>query len=82
MKTATVREIRQNFPRILAWVQEGEEVTITSRRKVVARLSPPRPEKRKRKVEVPDFEAIQERILGPNREPFPDFVAMDREGRF
>jgi antitoxin (DNA-binding transcriptional repressor) of toxin-antitoxin stability system len=40
MKTATVREIRNEFPRIEAWVHEGESVNITKRGKVIATLVP------------------------------------------
>jgi antitoxin (DNA-binding transcriptional repressor) of toxin-antitoxin stability system len=40
MKTATVRELRNEFPRIEAWVHEGESVNISKRGKVVARLIP------------------------------------------
>lgn len=43
MKTASVRELRQDFPRIMAWIEEGEQVAVTMRRKVVARLVPETP---------------------------------------
>ena len=46
MKTASVRDIRLSFGRILKAVQDGETVAITSRRKVVATLCPPPAEKR------------------------------------
>ena len=42
MKTASVRDIRQNFPAVMRWIEEGENVAITMRRKVVARLIPER----------------------------------------
>ncbi len=41
MKTASVREIRNKFPSVLRLVQHGETIAITSRRKIVATLSPP-----------------------------------------
>ena len=41
MKTASVRQIRNAFPSILRLVQNGETVAITSRRKIVATLTPP-----------------------------------------
>jgi antitoxin (DNA-binding transcriptional repressor) of toxin-antitoxin stability system len=41
MKTATVRQIRNAFPAVLRLIRNGESVSITSRRKVVATLSPP-----------------------------------------
>lgn len=40
MKTATVRELRNEFPRIEAWVHEGESVHISKRGKVIATLVP------------------------------------------
>ena len=49
MKTATVRQLRTTFPRIESWLSEGEIVTITKHKKIVAELSPPRVKKK------PDF---------------------------
>jgi hypothetical protein len=40
MKTATVRDLRNHFSRLLAWIAAGEETTLTQRGKPVARLSP------------------------------------------
>ncbi len=45
MKTATVRDLRQHFPKIERWLEEGESITITKRDKPVALLSRP-PESR------------------------------------
>ena len=41
MKSATVRELRNAFPKVFRLIQNGESVEITSRRKVVATLTPP-----------------------------------------
>jgi antitoxin (DNA-binding transcriptional repressor) of toxin-antitoxin stability system len=41
MKTVTVRQIRNAFPSVLRLIRNGETVEITSRRKVVAWLTPP-----------------------------------------
>jgi len=41
MKTATVRQIRNSFPEVLRHIRNGESVAITSRRKIVATLTPP-----------------------------------------
>jgi antitoxin (DNA-binding transcriptional repressor) of toxin-antitoxin stability system len=38
MKTATVRQLRTQFPKIEGWLAEGERVTITKRKVVVAEL--------------------------------------------
>lgn len=45
MKTASIREVRHDFGRILEWVASGEEVAITKRRETVARLVPVRRKK-------------------------------------
>ncbi|NJL18988.1 MAG: type II toxin-antitoxin system Phd/YefM family antitoxin [Bdellovibrionaceae bacterium] len=42
MKSATVRDLRYDFPRIEAWLAGGEDVLITKHAKPVARLDPPR----------------------------------------
>jgi prevent-host-death family protein len=47
MKTATVRELRNNYRHVLEWVEAGEEVTISRRGKVIARLVPEKPKSRK-----------------------------------
>ena len=41
MKTATVRDLRNRFPRVAAWIAEGEPVEITRAGKLFARLVPP-----------------------------------------
>lgn len=44
MKTATVRDLRNHYTTLLRWISAGEEVLITQRGKVIARLSPEMPE--------------------------------------
>jgi antitoxin (DNA-binding transcriptional repressor) of toxin-antitoxin stability system len=56
MKTATVRDLRNRFPRIAAWIEQGEPVEITRGGKVFARLVPAMPE-RPRKFKMPDIMA-------------------------
>jgi prevent-host-death family protein len=41
MKTTTVRELRNNYARVLKWVSSGQEVQVTRRGKVVAKVVPP-----------------------------------------
>lgn len=41
MKTATVRELRNNYSKVLRWVSSGQEVEVTRHGKVVARVVPP-----------------------------------------
>jgi antitoxin (DNA-binding transcriptional repressor) of toxin-antitoxin stability system len=62
MKTATVRDLRNNFSKIEAWIAEGEEVRIEKRGQPVAYLNArPRGE---REFVMPDFEARLKRIWG------------------
>ena len=41
IKTTTVRELRNNYSKVLKWVSKGEEVEVTRRGKIVARVVPP-----------------------------------------
>lgn len=63
MKTATVADLRNHFPRVLRWVEDGEQVKLTRRGKVVALLSPPAPLK-PHKLRMPDFAAIRREVFG------------------
>jgi prevent-host-death family protein len=40
VKTATVRDLRNRYTSLLAWLEAGEEIVITQRGKAVARLVP------------------------------------------
>ena len=40
MKTATVRDLRNNFAKVSRWIRAGEEVTITCRGDVMGRIVP------------------------------------------
>jgi antitoxin (DNA-binding transcriptional repressor) of toxin-antitoxin stability system len=63
MKTASVRDLRQDFARILAWIEAGEEVAITMRRQAVARLVP-WPQKKAAKRPMPDITARLRKVFG------------------
>ncbi len=56
MKTATVRELRNDFPRIEAWIHEGESIRISKRGHVIATLIPtqgdPEPKTHASKVDI------------------------------
>ena len=45
MKTATVRDLRNHDTALLEWIEAGEEIVITQRGKVIARLIPESPQK-------------------------------------
>lgn len=78
MKTASVRDIRQNFPRVMEWIADGETVAVTMRRRIVARLVP-EPVPKVKKMAAPDFDAISRRIFG-SRTFSNDAMESEREG--
>ncbi len=47
MKTASVRELRNQYLSVLRWVEAGEEVRISRRGVVIARLVPEQPARRR-----------------------------------
>lgn len=61
MKTASVRDLRYDFSKIERLLSQGEEVQITKRRKVIARLVP---ENGERPAKLPDFRARLRAIYG------------------
>ena len=63
MKTASVREVRHDFGRILEWVADGEEVAITKRRETVARLLPVA-RKRASRARMPDVARRLRKVFG------------------
>ena len=42
MKLATVRDLRNEYSKLLRWIEAGEEIAISRRGKIVARLVPER----------------------------------------
>ena len=63
MKTATVRDLRHQFPRVAAWIAEGESVEITKAGKPFAHLVPPTPGKASKLVK-PDILARLKKTWG------------------
>jgi len=72
MKTASTRELRQGLSRILSQVEQGEEMEITRRGRVIARLVPPGarpttavpPPPEAQKIKMPRFESSMKKLLG------------------
>ena len=73
MKTATVRDLRNRFPRVAAWIEEGEPVEITKAGKPFARLVPAAPVK-PRRFKMPDILARLERTFGDSTYDAADLV--------
>ena len=63
MKTATLRELRNNFSKLEAWLGEGEQICIEKRGQPIAMLTPVDAGTVK-KVEMPDFMARMRKTWG------------------
>jgi antitoxin (DNA-binding transcriptional repressor) of toxin-antitoxin stability system len=79
MKTMSVRDLRYRFPQVEAQLREGEEIAITKRKRVIARLVPERPAESKQ----PDFMAMLKKIYGKKKQKVSgaELVAMQRGDR-
>ena len=64
MKTATVRDLRNNFAMIEAWLRDGIEVCIEKRGEPVAMLTALKPSTGPSQTRTPDFRARREAIWG------------------
>ena len=79
MKTASVRDLRYDFPQVEKLLRSGEEVKITKRRKVIARLTaeptvkPPLPDFLRRLKEIYGDQVFE--VSGT------ELISADREGR-
>ena len=80
MRTAGVREARQNLSALLDQVKKGREIVITEHGRPVAKLVPPDPPRGKSKG-IPDFTAIRRKmpVFDP---PLSATLDEDRADRF
>ena len=63
MKTASIRDLRQDFNRVLTWVNNGEEVAITKHRRTVARLLPAL-NRKSADAQMPDITGRLKKVFG------------------
>lgn len=70
MKSTTVRELRNNYSKVLKWVSKGEEVEVTRRGKVVAKVIPP--------VLAGSSEVDWTKSAALNRKPWSAALASDQ----
>jgi antitoxin (DNA-binding transcriptional repressor) of toxin-antitoxin stability system len=61
MERASIRDLRYDFKRVEDLLKAGEEIEITRRKRVIARLVPPKPRKR---LKMPDFQGRMRKIFG------------------
>jgi len=78
MKSASLRDLRYNFKKVEHLLSQGEEVQITKRRKVIARLVPEKPAER---PPMPDFAARLKAIYGDKIHEVSgaELIRMDRD---
>ncbi len=77
MLEISVRELRSELRRIIDQVETGEEVTITRRGKVVARLMPPQREPQ----EFPDLTDFRASIQLSGDTPLDTLLTIREESR-
>lgn len=80
MKTATVRQLQHNLSEIMRLVDHGEEVRITRRNRVIARLIPDL--ESPRKIEWPDFAKRVNKLRSIRGKPLSQIVIESRRERF
>lgn len=79
MKTATIRDLRNSFPTVARWIEEGECVEITRSGKPFARLAPIPPEAIT-PAEMPNFLSRMQRHF-PDEKPTSSIIDYDRGDR-
>ena len=81
MKKASVRDLRYHFSAVEELLRDGQEIHITKRKRVIARLLPPAATG---SIRMPDFAARMKKVFGKKKLKFSgaDLVAKDREERF
>src|SRR5213593_1540899 len=62
MKTATIRQIQHHLSEVLRWVEDGQEVQIARRKRVIAKIVPARDDQQS--VVWPDFIGRSTKIWG------------------
>lgn len=81
MKKASVREIQHHFSDVLRHIEEGEEVYITKRNKIVAKIVP-QSDTQNGPAEYPDFVGRAKNICGDSRrKALSDTIIEERKER-
>ena len=65
MKTVTVRDLRNQFSKIEAWLEEGEKIQVKKRGQAIAVISGIHGASGRRAPQKPDFRARLNAIWGP-----------------
>jgi len=78
MKSVSVRDLRYDFPKIEEMLRSGEEIRVTKRRKVIARLTPEPIDR----PPLPDFLGRMKEIFGDRvmKVTGAQIISEDRDG--
>jgi antitoxin (DNA-binding transcriptional repressor) of toxin-antitoxin stability system len=78
MKTVSVRDLRYDFPKVEELLRSGEEIRITKRRRVIARLTPEPVDR----PPLPDFLGQMKEIFGDKvmKVTGAQIISEDRDG--
>jgi antitoxin (DNA-binding transcriptional repressor) of toxin-antitoxin stability system len=78
MRTVSVRDLRYDFPKVEEMLRTGEEIRVTKRRKVIARLTPEPTER----PPLPDFMGRMKEIFGDKvlKVTGAEIISEDRDG--
>jgi antitoxin (DNA-binding transcriptional repressor) of toxin-antitoxin stability system len=78
MRTVSVRDLRYDFPKVEEMLRSGEEIRITKRRRVIARLTPELGER----PPLPDFLGQMKEIFGDRvmKVTGAQIISEDRDG--
>ncbi len=81
MRKTTIREVQHNLSQVLRWVEDGEEVEVTRRDRVVAKIVPAGHVSKTPRW--PDFAKRAEAIWGkrPRGKPASEILIEDRKER-
>ncbi|MGA2570500.1 MAG: hypothetical protein ABSF23_08280 [Terracidiphilus sp.] len=79
MKTVSVRDLRYDFKKVERLLSQGDEIQITKRRKVIARLTP----ERSQRPPLPDYLGRLKEIYGDRvfEVSGAELISADREDR-
>ncbi len=78
MKNVSVRDLRYDFPKVEEMLRSGEEIRITKRRRVIARLTPEPMDR----PPLPDFLGQMKEIFGDKvlKVTGAQIISEDRDG--
>ncbi len=80
MRQTNVRQLQHNLKAVMKWVDHGEEVQITRRNCVIARLIPDKPPQKK--IKWPDFVGRARALVkNPKGPTLTEVVLQGREER-